>query len=142
MASKLYLRGICALVAVGVSLSAWSAEICPTEIKTTQNAVDVPTGYGVGEDVYGPHRLQSIAVYDGLVKDMASLVPDVQKKSLARWNFSKSSSSQTREIACHYSRTRIVLTKALPVGVQSCTATFDPTILIEGSSEIKSFKCK
>ncbi|GHA73183.1 hypothetical protein GCM10009007_12580 [Formosimonas limnophila] len=142
MTSKLYLSGICALVAAGASFSAWSAELCPAEIKTTQNAVDVPTDYEITEAEYGSHRLQSIIVYDGLVKDMASLVPDFQKKNIARWSFSKQSSSQAREVACHYSRTRIVLTKALPVGVESCTATFDPSILIDGDSKIKSFNCK
>jgi hypothetical protein len=137
MTNKFILKGVCALV-LAVSLPSWSAEICPAEITTTQAASDIPSGYGVAEDGYGPHRLQRVGVYHGLVKDMGELAPDIQKKTASTWTFGKQSKSQVNEVACQYSRTRVVLTKALPVGTKSCTAVYDSTTF----DQIKSFKCQ
>jgi hypothetical protein len=137
MTNKFILKGVCALV-LAVSLPSWSAEICPAEITTTQAASDIPSGYGVAEDRYGTHRLERVGVYHGLVKDMAELIPNIQKKTASTWKFGKQPKNQVNEVACHYSRTRIVLTKALAVGTKSCTATVDPTIF----GEIKSFTCQ
>jgi hypothetical protein len=137
MTNKFILKGICALV-LAVSLPSWSAEICPAEITTTQAASDIPSGYGVAEDGYGPHRLQRVGVYHGLVKDMGELVPDIQKKTASTWTFGKQSKSQINEVACQYLQTRVVLTKALPVETKSCTAVYDSPAF----DQIKSFKCQ
>ncbi|GHA64113.1 hypothetical protein GCM10009007_00550 [Formosimonas limnophila] len=139
---KLIFNGVFMLTLVGISSTTWSSEVCPAEITTTQEILNAPSGYEPANDDYGPHRLQSIRVYDGLVKDMASLIPDVQKKNLQRWNFDKKSRSQPREVACHYSRTRVILTKSLPTGTSSCTVIYNPIVYIEGNNEIKSFTCK
>ena len=126
------------------SNNGWTKNLCPLEVDTQQVASAIPPGYEVAEDTLGPHRLSFVEVYDGPVKEMASLVPDEQKKNESRWVFGKRFTERGIEIACHYSRTRLVLVKKLPNETKRCVVMYRGKSdgLIEGSAQIASFECQ
>lgn len=122
----------------------WANDLCPPNLKTQQSSSVVPPSYQIAEDTLGPHRLTFVEVYDGPVKEMASLVPDVQKSGESRWVLGQWSEQRGVEVACHYSRTRLILVKRLPKGAKTCVAKYQARSegLIEGSVQIASFECQ
>lgn len=135
---------VCLGLFVLCSNCAWSNELCPRELDTQQTASAVPPGYEVAEDTFGRHQLTYVEVFDGPVEEMASLVPDEMTALESRWLLAGWTDQRGVEVACHYSRTRLVLVKKLPKGVSACVAKYRARSegLIEGLPEISSFECR
>jgi hypothetical protein len=134
----------CLVFLATFSINGWTKNLCPLEVDTQQAVSTIPPGYEVAEDTLGHHRLTFVEVYDGPVKEMASLVPDEQKSNESRWVFGDWSTQRGIEVACHYSRTRLVLVKKLPKETKLCVARYRAKTdgLREGSAQIASFECQ
>ena len=118
---------------------------CPARIDVKQQQIDkAPAGWTVGHDLDTfangqNHVLWFVTLYDGDPKERASLVPDVNQRLRAEWKFNP---EQTVWLECHYTRSTIVLSRALPKGVKSCVVTFDPGVSTDGHSGIKTVVCR
>ena len=126
-------------------LSAADFQACPATIDVKPHQIGkAPAGWSVGYDhdtfANGQnHVLWFVTLYDGEPKERASLVPDVNERLRAEWKFNP---EQTVWLECHYTRTTLVLSRALPKGVKSCVVTFEPNVSIDGHNSIKAINCK
>jgi hypothetical protein len=89
---------------------------CPAELKAPATAGGKAT----------VHRLQSVDVFDGDPRELASLVPDEQPgrgRPLAIWKF-----APVREralwLACGYRGTSSTVTQELPAATSQCKASY------------------
>ena len=133
-----------AAILLALSSGVSAASLCPPELATQQSIASPPAGFEVAEDTYGPHQLNHVEVFDGPVKEMASLVPDVDKGSESRWILGAWSEKRGIEVACHYSRTRLMLVAKAPKGAKACVVKYRPRSegTIDGYPQIASVECK
>lgn len=128
----------------GVVAAADQPASCPVTIDVHEEVATLPAGWSATYD-NAPHRLAGITFYDGPPKENASLVYDDLAKSagkrIARCHFAPTAGRPTW-IACRYSATAVVLTKALPATVSGCTVTYDSTQQLAAEPVIKNISCK
>lgn len=124
--------------------AAYGADLCPRQIGTEQTLKSLRNGYDVQADTLGASKLTFVEFFDGPPAQLASLVPDKETIRFARWNFVDQDRHGGIWIGCHYSRTRLVMSKKLPIGTQSCLVTYldAKSGLIEGARQIESIKCE
>jgi hypothetical protein len=114
------------LTSILITQSVVAAEIryeCPPEIRTVQSIEDnTPVGWEVIQESHPKHWQDSIMVFDGPPKELASLVPDNERNQDIKktvWTFSK---EKERSIwfTCSYHWTDIQLAKELPKEITKC----------------------
>jgi hypothetical protein len=115
---------------------------CPKSISVVQTSENVPQGWTARLDD-SPSTLAGITFYSGPPEEEASLAYDqwTKRNGLAYgvWRFPKS--SHRIWLSCHYSFTRIVLGKQLPVETSECTVIYDPKVSVSGLPEIQKITC-
>lgn len=97
---------------------------CPPTIETNESAKDVGDSWRLEQDLGKRGKfLDSISIYSGPPKEMATLVPDKttqkSKKRKSVWSFSNQSNDQYW-VACTYTNSSLLLTKPLPKGTKKC----------------------
>lgn len=117
---------------------------CPAQIDVHEHLTTTPADWDLMYD-NGPHQLAGITFYDGPPKENASLVyDDIAKnagKQVARWHFTPTG-RRSIWIACRYAATAVVLARALPADVSTCTVTYDLKQQLAGEPVIENISCK
>lgn len=90
-------------------------------------------------------HLQSMRLYDGHPREMASLVPDKTIESrgqlIATWQLTKAEVDRGYWVGCAYRNSMTLLTKRLPAAVSSCRYT--QKVLRSGAlAGVESFVCE
>lgn len=117
---------------------------CPREIKVTESVTAVDSSWSATRNEGGRYILDSVSVYSGHPRGMASLIPD---KSVVRhlrrvstWNFI-ASEKEEHWMACSYINSLTLLTKALPKNYKKCELTTE--LLPTGAKlSVESFACE
>jgi len=122
------------LILLGLQVQAIS--LCPPKLSTTQQLGAPLPDWNVTADGL-PNQLAGVTFFEGPPVDQASLAPDKETKTQSTWFFTKPS-----WIACHYSGTSLMLTRALPKNLHSCTVTFLPDQTVSGLPAIQKIECK
>ena len=117
---------------------------CPATVTVSQQLSTPVAGWKAGTDDL-PHRLSSITFFDGPPEENASLVNDSTirgaGKEIALWRFG-TGGSRTIWMTCGYSGTSITLSKSLPVGISSCSVTYNPRQQVAGLPLIEQINCR
>jgi len=126
-----------------VSALAADSATCPATIEVHEQLADPVAGWNAMVDDM-PHQLAGLTFYDGPPQEKASLVyDDITKaagKQVAKWRFAPDR-ARAIWLACSYSGTSVVLTKALPAALSSCTVTYDAQQQIAGLPVIEKIAC-
>jgi len=121
-------------------LSAADFEACPARIDVQpQQLLKAAAGWTPGYAAGARHDLWFVTIYDGEPQEKASLVPDVSGPQRQAWLLSRQ--SRPYWIECHYTRTAVVLAKALPGTLEACEVTFVTTEKLDGHPVIKRVNC-
>lgn len=118
---------------------------CPESINSTESLQTTNDAWQVEADLGKRSRfLDTIAIYSGNPKEMASLVPNkIKQKNRKRtsiWEFSKSSAGEFW-VSCTYTNSMLMLAKPLPKNVQRCELT--ERLLATGVSlGIENMRCE
>jgi len=111
---------------------------CPATLAVTEGA-QAPAGWeAVGTSQ--PHPFNSISLFSGHPREMASLVPDKQSRSgkqlLSTWSLP--GGSERYWLACGYAQTTMQAAKQLPAGLSRCTASHTgPAAALQASPEVR-----
>lgn len=111
---------------------------CPATLAVTEGA-QAPAGWeAVGTSQ--PHPFNSISLFSGHPREMASLVPDKQSRSgkqlLSTWSLA--GGSERYWLACGYAQTTMQAAKQLPAGLSRCTASHTgPAAALQASPEVR-----
>jgi len=104
--------------------------LCPPEVATVQTSSAAPEGWDVFIDtVNAKHFLESISLYSGHPREMASLVPDNEGDSSddsSVWTLFPEN-SRSYWVACKYHDTDIMLIKSFAI-TKSCIVTANPEV--------------
>jgi hypothetical protein len=132
------------LLFVGAAPCADAEEIrCPEEVKVQQSLEALPAGWQAAADSV-PHRLASVALYDGPVAEGASLVPDEESERGTELTVLWSVGAPNERgywLACGYSSTSLRLAKKLPTA-STCRAVYDRSVTVAGLPSVVSFECR
>ena len=118
---------------------------CPQTIEVMESIVATDNSWSVAQDRgRRGYFLDSISIYSGHPREMANLVPD---KTIRRnqerkftWNL-HSSEKEEYWVACSYSNSLSLLTKALPKSYKKCELT--EKLLPSGKKlKIERFSCE
>ena len=123
------------------TLRAQEFATCPATIRVEpQKLASLVTGWSVVAKAEEPHQLASITFFDGDPKEDASLAPDRSTKLQQSWAFG--SSDHSIWLTCRYTGTTVVLGRALPKQVKSCTVTYEANVSIDGMPAIQKLTCR
>ena len=117
---------------------------CPKEIHGTESVVIADNSWSVTRDEGGRQLLRSVLVYWGHPRKMGNLIGEEpikrHQKEISTWNLD-SSGNEEHWVACSYTNSSALLTKALPRSYKKCELT---TELIQAGtkSTIVSFVCE
>jgi hypothetical protein len=117
---------------------------CPATLNVTDSVSGLESGWqAVADAGLGAAHLANVTFYSGSPEQMASLVPDGEKKvkggTSATWSFAKGD-KDGYWLACNYDHTRMMATRKLPETVTQCTVTFG--VLPNGkASGVKQISC-
>lgn len=117
---------------------------CPDSITTRQELTQSVSGWEpINSDL--PLRLAYVTFYDGPPKNKVSLVNDSSRKEegreIATWKFLKSGDTPIW-LSCSYSGTTVVLARALPGTVSSCSVTYNTRQRVAGMQRIEKIDCR
>ena len=104
--------------------------LCPADISTVQTSTAVPEGWEVFVDTTNTrHFLESISLYSGHPRDMASLVPDNEgdtSDESSVWTIFPDA-GRSYWVSCKYHDTDIMLIKSFVI-TKSCVVTAKPEV--------------
>lgn len=93
----------------------------------------------------GEPHVESVMVFDGHPREMASLAPEQSMSSLnevaAVWRFQQSDPQRGVWIACTYTNTNAILAMRLPSKIRECRLTQSATRLGK-NTEVKALQCE
>lgn len=119
---------------------------CPESISVTEKAQAsyAPWEFAADKGKVDVH-LQSMLLYDGHPREMASLVPDRTDKKggqlIATWRLVKLEADRGYWVGCAYRNSMTLLTQRLPEGLSSCRYT--QKIVGSGTlAGVESFICE
>lgn len=118
---------------------------CPPTIDATEAIVGTADSWEVAPDLgKRARRLDSIAVFAGHPRDMASLVPDRTRADKHRrtsvWTL-RPDKGEGYWVACRYTNSLLLLTRALPKDARKCELT--ERLLPSGATlAIEAFACE
>jgi len=145
LSSVVWICSTTALLCLAVTAQEPSKISCPDSVSVSDPQLAQPiTGWRAMVDK-APHRLSRVAFFDGPVEQNASLAPNKETQAgkihTATWLL-QPTAERTYWLACYYSRTSLMMTRALPPGLKECTVTYDRSVEIDGMPSIKSLSCK
>jgi len=115
---------------------------CPDTISVKQTLVKSVPGWRESPSDL-PIRFAGVTFFDGPPGQKASLVYDsestVKGKQIAVWKFDARSQIW---LACSYSGSNIVLSRALAKGTSKCTVTYNPKETIAGLPVVEKIDCE
>jgi hypothetical protein len=114
---------------------------CPATIRVERQKLAAPVaGWSVVSKEPQPHRLQFVTFYDGAPAEEASLAPDRSTRLQQTWEFL--GLERPYWLTCHYAGTSVILGRALPKQIKTCTVTFAANVTIDGSPAIQRLTCQ
>jgi hypothetical protein len=135
----------CFSIAIAAAAFASASDnYCPASVTASQEIQNAPAGWALSHGDL-PSPLSGITLYSGPPSENASLVYDKWTKrngfAYAIWKFSRDSKYRIW-LRCIYANTTITLDKELPAGISECEVTYDPSVSVAGSPEVKKIACK
>jgi hypothetical protein len=111
---------------------------CPATVSVAASA-QAPAGWEAVPSTQ-PLSFSNVSLFSGHPREMASLVPDTQRRSgkqlLSTWNLP--GGSERYWLACGYTQTTLQITLRLPAGLTRCTATHaGPNAALQASPELR-----
>ncbi len=111
---------------------------CPASLSVAASA-QAPAGWEAVPSTQ-PLSLNNISLFSGHPREMASLVPDSQrrrgKQLLSTWSLT--GGSEGYWLACGYAQTTVQAAQRLPAGLTRCTATHTgPDTALQASPEVR-----
>lgn len=119
---------------------------CPERISVEEAAkASYPSWEFTVDKGKGDVHLQSMLLYDGHPRELASLMPDGTVKKggqlIATWRLAKLEADRSYWVGCAYRNSMTLLTKRLPAGVSSCR--YSQKMLSSGTlAGVESFVCE
>lgn len=119
---------LAALWALSYAPLSGAAEIsCPGRLDVAESAANADSSWSlVLDEGRRGYFLDSVSVYSGHPGSLANLVPDrtvvTKRERRYIWNL-HSSEPEGYWVACSYTNSRLMLTKALPAGLKRCELT-------------------
>lgn len=111
---------------------------CPATISVAASA-QAPAGWEAVPSAQ-PSAFNSITLFSGHPREMASLVPDKQDRSgkqlVSTWKLP--GGTERYWLACGYAQTTLQVAQRLPAGLSRCTATHTgPAASLQASPELR-----
>jgi hypothetical protein len=111
---------------------------CPATVSVAASA-QAPAGWEAVPSTQ-PLSFNNIGLFSGHPREMASLVPDTQRRSgkqlLSAWRLP--GASERYWLACSYTQTTLQITQRLPAGLTRCTATHTgPAATLHANPELR-----
>ena len=111
---------------------------CPATVQVKEQLAAPVAGWTAASDGM-PHQLAGLTFFDGRPEEKASLAPDSQNQTAAVWKFAGGGPTW---VMCRYSGTGITLTRELPRGTSTCTASYSKGVTIAGLPVIQKIACR
>jgi len=123
------------LAALLLAPAAWAARPvnntpCPPMMPITQTPVNTPQGWTLMADPRrdASHHLQAVTFFSGDPQDMASLSPDIEKRTpkgySSTWRFQQHGGQQDDYwIGCSYTDTNLIAIRKLASNISQCDMT-------------------
>jgi hypothetical protein len=117
---------------------------CPKEIKVTESVATVENSWSATRNEAGRYLLDTVLVYWGHPRRMGNLIGEETTKrhlkEISTWNLA-ASEKEEYWVACSYTNSLTLLTKALPKEYKKCELTVE--LLPTGAKlRIESFVCE